>query len=81
MQQLIERIRFDPHHGLVLGDQAFIRQINSDFQGRLGSALAGARLQHPKFAILDGELNVLHVAVMFLERAEHASEFSVSVRH
>ena len=39
-------------------------------QCRLGGALSGAGLQHPELAVLDGELHVLHVAVVALQQVE-----------
>ena len=44
-------------------------------------ALAVARLQHPQLARLDGELHVLHVAVVLLEDAVDADQLRISVRH
>ena len=46
--------------------------VDGDPQRRLGGALAGAGLQHPQLAALDGELDVLHVAIMALEQVEDA---------
>ena len=51
-------------------DQAFIGHVDGDLERRLGGALAGARLQHPQPAVLDGEFQVLHVAIMLLEPRE-----------
>ena len=50
-------------------------------QRRLGGALAGAGLQHPQLALLDREFEVLHVAVMALERAGDARELLERLRH
>mgnify|MGYP007134719404 CR=1 FL=1 len=36
--------------------------------------LAHAGLKHPQFALLDGELDVAHVAIVVLENGEHAFE-------
>ena len=48
---------------------------------RLRRALARPRLQHPELAVLDGELDVLHVAVVRLERGEHRRELAEELRH
>ena len=48
---------------------------------RLGGALAGARLQHPQLAALDGELEVLHVAVVLFEPVADADECGERLRH
>ena len=57
---------------LLLRDQALVHELDRDAQRRLGGALAGAGLQHPELAALDGELDVLHVAVVLLEDAVDA---------
>ena len=49
-------------------DQPFGDEVDGDLESRLRGALAGSRLQHPELAFLDGELDVLHVAVVLLER-------------
>jgi hypothetical protein len=81
MQKLIEGRRIDAVHSLVLRDQPFARQLDGDAQGRLRGALAVARLQHPELLLLDGELHVLHVAVMPLENAVDAHELRIGLRH
>ena len=48
---------------------------------RLGGALARAGLQHPELAALDGELEVLHVAVVPLQEAVDAHQLRVGLRH
>ena len=79
MQQLIERQRIDAQHRFVLGDQAFVGEFDRDAQRRLGGALAGAGLQHPQLALLDREFEVLHVAVVALERVVDALELGIGL--
>ena len=69
VQQLIQRCRIDPHDRFILGDQAFGDHVDSNLQCSLGGALAVTGLQHPQFAALHRELNVLHIAVMAFELA------------
>ena len=45
-----------------------------------GRALAGAGLEHVELAALDGELEVLHVAVVLLEHLRVAEELLVDLR-
>ena len=52
---------------LALGDDAFVDHVHGDSDGRGGGALGGARLEHVQLAALDGELEVLDVAVVALE--------------
>ena len=67
VQELVERRR---HRCAAPPPPRSIRpsatQVDGDLERRLGRALAGARLQHPELAVLDGELDVLHVAVAAL---------------
>ena len=81
MQKLIERARIDAFHRLFLADQALLGQVDGDLQRRLGGALAGTRLQHPQLAALDGELHVLHVAIMLFEPRESLGQLSEGLRH
>jgi hypothetical protein len=82
MQQLVERAGVDALHRLLGIDDAFVGEIDRDLQRRLGSALAGARLQHPELAFLDGELDVLHVAIMPLEMPCRSRQNSrIGLRH
>ena len=43
--------------------------VDGDLELGEGGPLAGPRLEHPELASLDGELYVLHVAVILLEDA------------
>ena len=51
------------------GDQALFGHVDGDAYLGLGGALAIAGLQDPQLARLDGELHVLHVAVVAFERS------------
>ncbi|MNQ73274.1 hypothetical protein D3C85_880010 [compost metagenome] len=81
VQQLIKRGGLDPRHGLFLRDDAFGGQIDGDLQRRLGRALAVAGLQHPQTALLDRELDVLHVAVVAFQPPDHVDELGEDDRH
>ncbi len=68
MQQLVELIgaaRAAPPSRLLISPSSTMSRRDAH-RGR-GGALAGARLQQIQRAALDGELDVLHVAVMPLE--------------
>ena len=64
-----------------LRDQPFPRHVDGDLQRRLGGALAGARLQHPQLAALDGEFEVLHVAVVLFQPVGDVDEGGEGLRH
>ena len=64
MQQFIQLIGFNPHHGCLVVDLAFTQQVNRDFQHRSTGTFAVAGLQQPQFSILNGELDILHILVV-----------------
>ena len=51
-----------------LGDHAFVDQVDGDLQRGGRGALAVTGLEHVELAVLDGELHILHVAVVVLQR-------------
>ena len=67
MKKLIELSSLDAGYRFFLADEPFPRQIDRDFQSSGRRSLAVTALQHPEFAFLDGELDVLHIAVVMLE--------------
>ena len=79
MQQLVDLRRLDALDGLVLSDELFVDHIDRDLDGGLGGPLGGASLQHPELALLDGELEILDVAVMLLQPLGIRLEFAVDI--
>ncbi len=79
VQQLIEGERINAQHRIALGDQPFIGKLDRDAQCSLRSTFSRTRLQHPELALLDGELEVLHVAVVALESVVDALELGVGL--
>ena len=79
-QQLVELLRLDAHERLLVADEALVGHVDGDADGRQAGALAVARLQHEQAAALDGELEVLHVAHLVLERALEPHELVVDLR-
>jgi len=62
-------------------DQALLGHVDRDADLGLRGALAVARLEQPELAVLDGELHVLHVAVVLLEPGGDLLELLVHRRH
>ena len=58
--------RRDTQDGFFGRDQSFVGKLDCDANGGLGGALGVAGLQNPQLAALDGELDVLNVAVVAL---------------
>ena len=74
VQELVELGGVDAAHGLLTGDEAFLDHLDSDAQSGSGGTLSHAGLEHPELALLDGVLDIAHIAVMILERQEHTLE-------
>ena len=55
--------------------------IDRNFYRRPRCALAAARLQNKQFAVLHGELDILHIAEMRLKAAEYVNHLLVNLRH
>lgn len=70
VQELVELRGVDAAHGLLTGDEAFLDHLNSNAQSGGCGTLAHAGLEHPELALLDGELDVAHIAVVILKRQE-----------
>ena len=66
-QEVIQLVRLHAHEAFFLRDQAFIHHIDGDAHCRQSRTLSVAGLQHVELAFLDGEFEVLHVAVVLLE--------------
>ena len=66
-QEVVELVGLDAEDGFFLGDEAFAHHVDGDANGGEAGALAIAGLQHVELAILDGELEVLHVAVVLFQ--------------
>src|ERR1700694_440201 len=81
MQQLVDLGRLDPLDGLVLADQLLPHHVDRDLDGGLRGALGRPGLQHPELALLDGELQILNVAIVLLKALGVAFELFVDVRH
>ena len=65
--------------GFGLVDASGVDVVDGDFDHGVAGAFAGAGLQDPEFALLDGELDVLHVAEVIFEGVGGAEELAVDV--
>ena len=74
VHELVELGGVHAQQRLLAGDEPLALHLHGDAQRRLGRALAHARLQEVEPALLDGELDVHHVAVVTLEDAEDLFE-------
>ena len=67
VQQLVELRGFAAQHGGLFVDQPLAQHVHGDLDHRCARALAVAALEHPELAVLDRELDVLHVLEVLLE--------------
>jgi hypothetical protein len=61
VQELVQLLGANAAKRLVPSDESLVRHLDGHADRRGPVALAGARLQHPQRAVLDRELDVLHV--------------------
>src|SRR5262249_25873386 len=66
-EQLVQAIGLDPQQRLLRVDETLLHHVDGDARSRGGGALSDAALQHVERALLDGELDVHHLAVVPLE--------------
>ena len=66
-QQLVQRLRLHAAQRLLLRDQLLVHHLDGDAHAGEAGALAVAALEHVELAVLDRELDVLHVLVVLLE--------------
>ena len=81
MEKRIEIARLDHENRLLLRAHAFVDKVARNLERSLRRALAVARLEHEELAVLDGELHVLHVAVVLLELFTHFGELLEHLGH
>ena len=77
VEQGVEVAGIDHGDSLLLVDHAFVDEIAGDLQSGLRGALAVAALEHVELAVLNGELHVLHVAVVILEQVADLDEVGI----
>ena len=81
VKQLVELVRLDAHERRVAIDEPLRDHVHGDLHGRLARAFRVAGLEHEQPAALDRELEVLHVAVVFLESLGDGRELLVDLGH
>ena len=80
-QQLGYLFRVNPAQRLGAADEALLRHIHRRFDRRQGGALGGAGLQQIEAVLLDGELHILHIAVVAFQVAGQFQQFGRPFRH
>jgi len=74
-------LRVDTHERFFLRNGSLIDHVHRDFYRGGRGALPVSGLQHVQLAALDGELEVLHVAIVKLHATSDVLELLVGGRH
>ena len=80
VQQLIKALCLDTKNCFLRSDHAFVYQIACNLDSSLSGSLAVSGLQEVKLAFLDGELHILHVAIVLLKSVSDLDELLVALR-
>ncbi len=81
VKQLIQLGRVDPPQRFIPVNKSFLDQVDSHLYRGGGCPLPGAGLQYVKLPPLNGELNILHVAVVGLKAAAVFGKLAVDFGH
>ena len=79
VQQLVELGGIDPRNRFLLRDQPFLDHLHRRPKRRRCGALRRPCLEQEERPLLDGELDVLHVAVVLLEPADRVQQLRVGL--
>src|SRR5919106_1039488 len=74
-------IRFNSQQRFFLADDPLFNHIDGNTHGCEASSLSRPGLQHPKLAIFDRKLNVLHILVMLLKISADLLQLAVRLGH
>ena len=81
MEQLLDLLGGDARNGGLRVDEALMKHIHGDSDGRRRGAFAVSRLKDVEFALLYRELDVLRIAVVVLKKLRYVAELFVDFRH
>ena len=80
-EKLVELIRRVAHDRGFPVDELLLEHVHGELERGRGGPFAVARLEHEQLAVLDRELDVLHVLEMLLESGADLEQFRVALRH
>ena len=80
-ENLAEAIGGDALDGVLLGNALLLHHLDGDADGGHAGALAVAGLEDVEAVVLDGELQVLHVAEMVFQRVADLEQLLVADGH
>ena len=79
-QELIDLAGLDARKRFFLRDHSLVDQVHRDLHRRGGRPLAAPALENEQSALLDRELQVLHVSIVLLEPLGDVQELRVDLR-
>jgi hypothetical protein len=80
VQELVELCGLDPCHRLLPRDEAFVDHVDGDAERSGRRSLTRSGLEDVEGALLDSELDVLHLAVVLLEAPRRLRELGECLR-
>ena len=80
-EELVDLVRLDPLDRFLLADESFLGHVYGDLHGGGGGPLGGAGLEHVQRSALDGELQVLRIAIVLLQTVGNGLELPVHRGH
>ena len=80
-QEVVKLVGLDAEDSFLLRDEALADHVDGDADRGQAGALAVARLQHVELAILDGELKILHVAIVLFHAPVMSLQLLVDLGH
>ena len=81
VEQFVELRRLAAQYGGLLVDQTLAQHVHGDLDHRRARALAVAALEHPEFAVLNREFDVLHVLEVLLQVVLDFVQLLVNLGH
>ena len=81
MENLVKLCRRNAHYSCLLVNHALLEHVHCHVEGSDTGPLSYAALEHPELAVLDCELDVLHIAEVLLKMEADAVKFGINFRH
>ena len=78
---MIKLVRLHAEDRFFLRNQAFFHHLQRDFHGSNTRAFTIAGLQHVQLALLDGELEILHVAIVLFQSISNLAKLAIHIGH
>ena len=80
MEQSVEVAGVDHHNGFFFGAHTLVNEVAGDLESSLSGSLTVAALEHIELAVFNGELHILHIAVVIFEVVADLDEVGISLR-